>query len=842
MNSDKRPSEPEGRPEGLPKDYSFSDFQKDNRATRDEGVSRPPQRNNSEPEAGPRTTGETSPYSKIPISHGRDVERTTTQELRGDVGEGVPNGGSPVKKFFRKNRNRILVSSIIVLFLLALCVPAVLVIALQYKERAEKYDLDTVGLVEGGSIAVDVTGKEIGQVTLRDRRKISLDGVPQHLIDALVATEDSRFFEHDGVDFKGIARAALANLKAGGISQGGSTITQQLARHSFDIGGRTFDRKFLEIFIAKRIEERFTKEEILTHYLNRIYLGSGYWGVEAAANGYFGKDAKDLTLPEAATLCAIIKSPTRFSPFRNPDKAEAARNRTLERMQVLGMISEKEYDEFASTDLEASKERAKEERPNYLLAAIRREALDVLGQYTDLEGLTIHTSVNLEQQRAVKDLLDRNLRRIESINGFAHASRQSMVAKGSDSSDYLQGACLVFDRITGDVEVAVGGRDFADSQFDRVWQAKRKPGTAITPLLYASLLDAGQLRLSTKLLDAPMDNRKVMIGGKEGMLGEWGAERGENDFEGEITALYAMVANKNGATVRAAQPFGVESFSEKLADFGITSETTGYPNTFLGESAVRFHEFVRAYSVFPNGGSLSPELRLVAKIEDKEGNIIYTASGTELSPQVVSAETAEKMNRVLTRVPEVLPVRAGVGNLAGKVAGRNGMSHGQEDAWFVGYNDQYVWGVWIGFDKPKPIAESVFSVDTALPLWSAVGSVIGAGQSTLQYVTSSGPSSEEPNQAGDIGNRWVCMVSGAPAGPHCAHTKLGDLTWKGLEVDQKKICGVHEKTQTINLTKAEVEPNLFERSQPVLPNVDIVIGGNPWAAREDVKATGGAAE
>ncbi|MDF1740082.1 MAG: transglycosylase domain-containing protein [Verrucomicrobiales bacterium] len=693
----------------------------------------------------------------------------------------------------------------------------------RYDERSAKFDLEHIGRIDEGAVAFDRNGELLGQIALKDRRVISLDDVPPHFIDALIATEDTRFREHNGIDPRGILRALISNIKSGGISQGGSTLTQQLARHAFDIGGRTLDRKLLETFLAVRIENEFTKDEILTHYLNRVYFGAGYWGAEAAARGYFGKPASQLSIAESAALCSIIKSPNRFSPFRDPEAASAARDRTLNRMKDLGMIDPATHAELSGSELTTVSKTARETRPDYLLAAIRKEANEIIGQFKDLDGLQITTTVDATLQTEAISTLAGMLRSIEQRDDYPHRTRSAVENSSEKSGSYLQGAVVVIENASGNVVSAVGGRDFSDSQFDRVWQAKRKPGTAITPFLYAAAFSDGKVSPLDIVLDAPLDNREVMIGGLEGVLGEWGAERNDNDYEGEITPLYALVAGKNSATVRVGQTIGPERFESYLGELGLNPESTGYPNSFLGENRVRLIDLVHSYSLFPNGGKSTARTNLIKTIVDKEGKVLYPVPGSfELElEQKIAPEAANLIDLSLRQTSKVPPLsRRNLPMEAGTFGAKGGTSYDSNDSWFIGYNDTYTWGVWIGFDEPVSIFKNAFAVETAFPVWSAIARSLPAADA--ETITMA-----EQDSTG------VCITQGCQPGDNCSAKHAGDFVMSlpntYLSDKNLKPCPVHNDAAPPVEIEIRESPDLFTNFSPVMPAAPIIEGGNPWA-------------
>lgn len=806
-------------------DYKFTDFVEENKET-DQGKqnkSLPPVTPSREPAEVVASSETEEVYTPVPIPDEPVKTKIVTEPEKAPAPAETP-AESPEKLPHRRRSLRRMVRSkpktsfALVILLLLLVGGAAFGFGLiqNYAEKAEKFDLSEVNKIESGSIALDSKGKVIGQVAIQDRRHVKFEEVPEILIQAVIATEDNRFREHNGFDLRGIMRAFVQNLKAGGISQGGSTITQQLSRHAFDLGGRTIDRKLSEVFLSQRIEKKFNKDEILEAYLNRIYLGSGFYGVGAAAQGYFGKNVSELGLSESATLCALIKSPNRFSPFNDLQESTAARNRTLERMNALGMISDSEKVEAVESEITVISQKQRSQRPHYLLAEIRLETLRILGQYSNLSELEITTTVDLDLQFRAKKVLNTQLGHIERKKEFSQPTKSDF--SGDETVSYLQGALLVLENKTGNVISAVGGRDYSDSQFDRVWQSLRAPGTALVPFVYAHALDSGKITPFSPILDAAMDNRKVMIGGTSGILGEWGTETLDNDYEGEIPAAYALVRSKNGAAVRVGQELGVESFGETLAKAGIRTELNGYSNSFLGQSPLKLLELVHAYTTFPNLGTRTKRYNLVQSIKDRDGNIIYSADNRDQPVQVMSERTASVINSVLSKTFDTNPVRLRSGGLGEGFAGKSGTSYESVDNWFIGYNADYTWGVWVGFDDPKPIYENAFGSDTALPIWLSLASSLGSEKSLPLA----------PSMQKDL----VCLATGKQATEFCEFTPQGDLrAILPLESDTE-FCDVHQnKDDTLKFETRpilKIEPDLFSGFTPVKPKVDTVIGLNPW--------------
>lgn len=726
-------------------------------------------------------------------------------------------------------KHPVILTALIVLSVVGLCVGGYgLSVLADYHEQAKSYNLADMARVEVGAEAMDRRGNAIGRITLQDRRVVSLEQVPKHLIDALVATEDARFYEHNGYDLVGIARAAVANLKAGGIKQGGSTITQQLARHAFSLGGRNFDRKLREFFLAQRIESAYSKEEILEHYLNRIYFGGGYWGVGAAARGYFGKDVSELNLTEAATLAAIIKSPNNLSPFIDPEGAVTVRNRTLARMEKIGFLEASEVESLSDAPLGALESEDREGRPNYLLTKIRSEALEILGRNRALDGLVIRTTVDFDVQGQLKDALQRGIARVEARGDFQQETAAEFQQRKSEDASaqprYLQGAGVVIENATGRIVAAVGGRNFRESQFNRVWDGHRPPGSAFFPLVYAAAFESGKLTPESEILDAATDNRKVMVGGTEGVLGEWSAEDPNVSYLGKLTAGYGLVSSKNGMTLKVGNQVGLDSVAALAKNAGIESELRDFPSTYLGASSVNLLDLTHAYTIFPNLGWKSKEARLISSIEDKDGQVLYRESPSELSKHWVTSElSAARVSQLLSATFEngtAKQFRNITGRLNGEVAGKSGTAYGFTDNWFVGYNPRYTWGVWVGFDESETIYPEAFGKDTALPIWLSLATALDT----------QGEFRMPPNMV----RSPVCLVSGHVASERCRHGEQGLVVELPViannvaSVGATDACLVHEKTAI-----AEKIPQIVSRTNdslygnvPVIPTKQPALVGN----------------
>lgn len=602
-----------------------------------------------------------------------------------------------------------------------------------HRDLAKEANLDDLHDLMVPSVILDRNGDEIQQIDIQNRRLVSIDDVPFHFIQTVTAAEDSRFFEHDGVDYVGILRAIWLNLKAGRTTQGASTITQQLAKQGFDLKEKSYKRKLTEAFIARRIEDKFSKSEILELYLNRIYFGSGFYGVEAASRGYFGKPVNDLTVPECATLCGLIKSPDRLAPLKNPEGATVSRNNVLKRLLAEKYISDEEYQTFVESPLVLKPSR---NGMDYVDQYIVQKVIDEVGYDNATRGgFRVYTTIDASIQKTAKDSLNRNLAKTESRPGFEHMTYTQFKEQqelpvdplaGSDDSssrdpNYLQGSLLMIDNRTGEIIAMVGGRDYKDTEFNRATQAYRPAGTIFTPFVFAAAFQKNYFP-GTTLKDDVMDNTRVGIGGATGILGEWGTESKNSDYEGLIPAREALVKSKNAATVRMGLEIGLDEVIDTATKAGIKNrDSKNLNSTFLGSNIVSLEELCAAYTIFPNGGTRPRNLHIIKSIRDSEGKPVYSSGDAAKDPiAVLDAISSYQVHSCLRDV-----IERGTAKGAGKfglkdplAAGKTGTAYGFTDVWFVGYNSSITCGVWAGFDKPRTsIYHGAFSNEIALPIW-----------------------------------------------------------------------------------------------------------------------------
>ena len=565
-----------------------------------------------------------------------------------------------------------------------------------YFDGSADLDLGLVARPDIGALVKDVKGVEIGRAGSMNRLLLTREEIPPHFIDALIAAEDQRFFVHPGFDPVGSIRAAWANYRSEAIREGASTLTQQLARDVYRLEGKNFDRKLAEIAAAVRIERAYSKDEILVLYLNRIYFGSGFYGLGSAARGYFGKQASELTIDESALICGTIPSPSRYSPFVNADQAKKNRDQTLRRMHDTGTLTADELDRFLAMEVKVASSREdslERGQISYLISRIERELREEIASWPEapesLDGYTVETSADLAAQQQAAKVIDRHL---------------GGLSTGADEEDPLEAAFVLIENATGEVLVSVGSRDYQRSEYDRAVEMKRPPGSAFLPFLYAAAYESGPFTPATILLDAPFDNREMGLGAVGGILGEWSTENPANRWEGEITAAEALTKSKNSPSARLARIVGLESLRRVAEASGIASELREMPGSLLGASEASLTELVRAYSVFSNKGKPAPAPRLIREIRDASGKTVARPSANAPA-QAIKESTARAIVSALPMIASVPGAR-----------GKSGTTPTFTDAWHFGFNETHTWGLWIGRDRFSPIRPLAFGGEIAQPL------------------------------------------------------------------------------------------------------------------------------
>ncbi|MFU8892289.1 MAG: transglycosylase domain-containing protein [Luteolibacter sp.] len=714
-----------------------------------------------------------------------------------------------------------------------------------YRERAEIYDMERINDLEIPSIIADRNGEEIGRFFVQNRAVISIDEVPQVFINALMSGEDQRFMQHKGVDYYGIGRAAWYNYK--GSRQGASTITQQLARNAYNLkteadkrGESEIDRKLVEIFLALRIERHYGKREILEFYLNRIYFGSGFYGIRSASLGYYGKEPMDLTVEESASLVTLIKNPTGRSPLNNPEANLHGRNYVLGRMHADGHIRRRERDEAQLTPLKLNP-RPLRRGTSQLYERISDAVTNALGEEAlESGGFTIHTTILASAQRAAEDALLESLARAEQHPGFTRQRMHEYQRGADEDPEFLQGAVLMVEHDTGEVLVHVGGRDYSRAQYDFIELGRRPLGTTFHPFVHIASLEHGGSPVQI-VEDLQMDNRAVMIGGREGVLGEWGMEVDNPVYEGEITARRALEASKIAANVRLANQVGIERVIQTAARFGLNmQDAERLPRIAVGFEDASLRQVVRAYSAIPRGGKPGRrDLMYLDRIVNQEGRTVWRHTRAAAQDETATdAATAWQVHDMLASSLERGSAQGALEKLIESPfhgGGKTGTSADFSDNWFVGYNSRITCGVWAGFltSGGESIYPGAFSRDIAMPVWIAA-------------MNAAAPSfrGDPPQPPENIVELEVCSVSGQRSTSFCQHqvedlesgrivTRSTAITeWFRRDAAHLPYCSTHsggiDALDGGRDGVAAIHPGSGLNASPIRPTAPAVLGDDPF--------------
>lgn len=596
------------------------------------------------------------------------------------------------------------------------------VILIHYDRQAARYNLEAVGRLPLPSTVSDASGGLVGYLHGENvGRPVPLERISPHFVDALIAREDSRFHRHHGIDHRGLIRAWLRNLREKRTVQGGSTLTMQLTRMTYGLTGRNMQRKLLEMAIARRIEKRYSKEEILTHYINRVFLGTGMNGIEQAAQGYFGKSAAELTLPEAAMVAGVIRAPNGFSPFRHYEAALREMRGTLLRMADEGMVSPAEATAYGQERpavlpqerwLAMLREEAKISEPGYLLALVEERVRELLPSYAGVGGLSIRTTFDLRLQSAAEGAFARQLAEIESRPGYVHPR---FAEHGGGKPAYLQGAGVVLENYTGAIRALVGGRSFAHSGFNRATQAQRPMGSVFKPLVYGTAFERG-LFPGTLVSDAAIAPGEIPWD-RHG----WSPQNADGEFGGEITVEEALIRSRNTATVRVGERAGLDAVLAMMehAGLGEAERASPAPPLYIGTVGANVRNLASAYSAFATGG-IRHLPYFVESIVDRDGELLYQHRDEHY--RVLSPGAAWLTSKVLRKVVAEGGTGSGLRELGftAPAGGKTGTTNDFHDAWFVGYASRLSGGVWIGLDRPGRIVDDAYGGRIAVPVWREI--------------------------------------------------------------------------------------------------------------------------
>lgn len=589
------------------------------------------------------------------------------------------------------------------------------------------------------TLVFDRSGRPAFSFFVEQRIAVPLDEVSPHMIHAILAVEDRRFFNHHGIDPVRMAGAAWRNLRAGRILEGGSTITQQLARVTQLSPERTYSRKIREVLLAARLEERYSKHQILKAYLNTVYFGEGFYGVEAAARGYFAKQASELEPAEAALLAGLVRSPSNDAPCVAPNRARSRRDLVLRRMRAEGYLNDAQLRSSLAAALPDKNHPSMVTASNsttglYFQEELRRQLFAMFGGDRVLRGgLRVYSTYDPALQRAGEQAI---------------ARRIAQIVKGRPRARNLQGSLVAIDAQSGDVLALVGGRDFRASSFNRATQARRQAGSAFKPIIFAAALERGFAPGSMlRDLDAPIQ-----------MVGKTWLPSGEHELT-EYTLRRALKVSSNRAAAQLLQQVGVTTAVYYAHRMGIESDLPMVPSLALGTGEVTLLELTSAYAAFANRGIVARP-RLITRVEDAEGTVLWTAPVHHT--QAITPTTAYLMSSMLSDV--VSSGTAANARGAGftlPAAGKTGTTDDYADAWFVGYTPNLVAGVWFGLDRPAPIMTRGFASTVAVPAWANFMRVATAGAKPVWY-----------DMPKDVEKVAVCPISGGRAIEACNHAAV----------------------------------------------------------------------
>ena len=531
---------------------------------------------------------------------------------------------------------------------------------------------------------------------------VPLREIPRPLRDAVIAIEDARFYSHFGVDLRGIARAAYENFRRNRIVEGGSTITQQLAKVLFLTPDRSFERKVKEALLALELEKRYSKDRLLEIYLNQIYLGHGAYGVEAAARTYFGASVQELTLSQAALLAALPRAPGNYSPFEHPDVARRRRAVVLTRMVEQGYITPEQAKRANAAPLGLVAPERRRGTGQYFLEYLQQGLEAKFGSDMVFKGgLSVYTTLNPVMQRSAEQALR------EGLQALAARQAAKVVGKGAPAPPVPEGAVLVIEPQTGYIKTLVGGSDFARSEFNRAVHARRQPGSAFKPFVYLAALEAG--RTPADLLDdSPLS---YTFGGKT-----WAPENYDGKFRGQITLQQALEESVNVPTIRLAEQVGVNRVIDAAKRLGIQSTLQPNLALALGASDVTLLELAAAYAALANQGARMEPIA-IRYVTDGQGRLVE-----ENIPQgrdAVSPAVAYVLTQMLRGAVERGTAVSARG-LGRPIAGKTGTTNDFSNAWFVGYTPSVTVAVWVGHDRVRSLGHDETGARAALPIWIAL--------------------------------------------------------------------------------------------------------------------------
>ena len=673
----------------------------------------------------------------------------------------------------------------VIRFVVRLCISTAFVgsifalfLVLFYAIKSGRYDLTQVMRMPERTIVLDRKGNEIGTLHGENRRSIASleEEVPQYFIDALIMQEDRSFWEHGGIDPRGMLRAVAQVFKHGRTTQGGSTLTMQLAKNTYNHRKRNFDAKLTEMALARRIEATYDKKTILTCYINRVFWGHTFLGLKQAANGYFCKEPRDLSIGEAAMLAGIVCSPNEFSPYRSLSSATIQRDKVLKLLVEHDKITRAQY-EAAIAEKISPRKPERRGIDNYALDLIRSEVDHILEMLDTREerlkeeavfsgGLVVRTTLDVDLQDAVMREIDTRLvSMLEKRRGYAHQTRaqyQAMVKNLKPGAvrpapKYVQAACVMIDNATGALLSVVGGRDSTESPLNRALQSRRQVGSLFKPIVYSTYFERGGSP-NSMISDARLQPGEIP-GAKR-----WSPRNSDGRFTGNHPAGWGLLKSRNTMSVRVGARAGLQNVinTALMSGFPTPPRKPG-PTIYLGTWEASPLEVAGAYTAFANGG-VRPTPYIIESVTDSEGRLIW--HNPQSARRIYSQQTAIATSDILQKITKPGGTAGSMQRLGFKApaGGKTGTTNAYRNAWFCGFTSDITAAIWVGFDRPATIADKAYGGTLALPIW------VGAMQQAEKLGYHMGPIRKHAAGMRSKGMR-LCRESGGLAHSGCEYKR-----------------------------------------------------------------------
>ena len=707
-------------------------------------------------------------------------------------------------------------------FLLAILGIVLFGIFLHFDRLASAYDLRQIAVMPEESTVYDVRGEVIGYLHGDGRTVVPLSKVSPYFQKALLAREDKRFYKHGGVDMIGAMRAGLRNTKDGEVVQGASTLTMQLARNTFGMEEKTIRRKVIEMALARKMDAAFTKEEILELYVNRIFFGTGLNGIEQAAQGYFGKSAATLDLPESAMIAGIIRAPNRFSPYRHYDAALEEMRDTLDRMVAEKAITKDEakvakdaqpkvQPQSRARSVVVGGRAGRVNQDSYVLGAIVQQVDDLMtDEQRDEGGVDIYTTFDLTLQRVAEQAVERELFRVESTPGYSHPTYASFMARYSGAETipeptYLQAAVSVIDNGSGAVRALVGGRDFNHSEFNRATQSRRQVGSILKPLVYATAFETG-LFPGMLINDGPIMQDEIQWDASG-----WDPKNSDGRSLGLQEVSFGLVKSRNTISVRVGERAGIEAVTTMMDHAGIAKkgDLAPSPQIYIGNLGASLNSMVSAYSVFSNEG-WRHEPYFIDRIERSTGEVVYDRTENP-GYRVLSPGSTWLTSAILQKALQPGGTGAEVRKLGFSAAagGKTGTTNDFHDAWFMGYTNKLSAGVWVGLDQPQTIINGGYGGKLALPIWAEI----------MNEAAANGYVFDELPQSDEIIETKLCRYSGHLADESCHRLGCAYSEKVPHPMLPRRICNMHDGINRLpdsNELSLRDEPGFMDKLKGML--------------------------